>query len=184
MESRYQEFGVCGLSCRLCPHFHTVGESRCTGCRGEVRMGAGCALVTCAVKRRGIEFCWECDESETCERWARHREHGRSHDTFVSYASLEDNIETVARLGLDAFIAGQLEREGLLLEMLGEFNEGRSKSYYCIAATVLDPSELRSAIDAARESTAGADVRERAKALHASLDAAARARGRSLVLRK
>ena len=82
---RYPEVAVCGLSCRLCPHYHTAGASRCTGCKGESRMSAGCAFLTCAVKRRGIESCGDCGDKSSCERWASHRAAGREHDSFVTY---------------------------------------------------------------------------------------------------
>ncbi len=149
-----------------------------------MRMAVGCPFITCALKRKGIEFCWDCDESDSCERWADHREFGRTRDTFVCYASLEDNIASIRRTGLKAFIDEQCEREGLLVEMLAEFNEGRSKTYYCIAATVLDLSELRSALESARESVSGMDVRDRSKTLHGLLDAAASVRSLRLALRK
>jgi hypothetical protein len=149
-----------------------------------MRMAVGCPFITCAVKRKGIEFCWECDESESCERWAGHREFGRTRDTFVCYASLEDNIASIGGFGLQAFIDEQCERERLLVEMIAEFNEGRSKTYYCIAATVLDPSELRSALESARESARGMDARERSKVLHALLDEAANSHSLKLALRK
>jgi hypothetical protein len=68
--------------------------------------------------------------------------------------------------------------------MLQEFNEGRSKSYYCIAATILTPVELRDALDEARRKAAGADVKSRSKALHEALDNAAARNGRILRLRK
>jgi hypothetical protein len=184
MDSRHPEIGVCGLSCRLCPRFHAEGPSRCAGCKGESRMAAGCPFISCAVKRRGIEFCWDCDESDTCERWARHRAAGQEHDSFVSYAALDCNIASVERLGIEAFIEDQLERERLLIEMLVAFNEGRSKSYYCVAATVLRLDELRAAILEARALAAESDVRARAKALHEALDTAARARSLTLALRR
>jgi hypothetical protein len=148
-------------------------------------MAVGCPFITCAVKRRGIEFCWECEESVSCGRWAGHRACGREHDSFVCYAALEDNIAAIERDGIDAFVAGQRQREALLREMLEQFNEGRSKTYYSIAVTVLDPAEVRSALDAARQDMAGeADVRVRSKALHARLDEIASTRGLRLALRK
>lgn len=47
--------------------------------------------------------------------------------------------------GIEAFNEQQKIRENLLLRLLKQFNEGRSKSYYCIAATVLNINELESA---------------------------------------
>lgn len=148
-------------------------------------MAVGCPFITCAVKRKGIEFCWECEEGGSCERWAAHRAYGRERDTFVCYAALEDNIAAVQRNGIDAFVAEQRVRESLLREMLEEFNEGRSKTYYSIAVTLLAPGEVRSALDATRRKTANeAGIRVRSKTLHSHLDAIASARSLSLALRK
>ena len=41
MKIKYPEIGICGLSCRLCPRFHTETQSKCNGCKSESRM-AGC----------------------------------------------------------------------------------------------------------------------------------------------
>ena len=146
-------------------------------------MSAGCPFITCALKRKGVSFCWDCEEGDGCARWARHRALGREGDSFTSYAALESNIALAERDGIAAFLEEQRLRERLLGEMLAEFNEGRSKSYYCIAATVLTPAELREALDSAR-SSAETDVRERSRALHARLDAAAEKRGVMIALRK
>jgi hypothetical protein len=27
-------------------------------------MAVGCPFITCAVKKKGIEFCWDCEENE------------------------------------------------------------------------------------------------------------------------
>jgi hypothetical protein len=184
VEIEYPEIGICGLSCRLCPSYHIDGPSRCGGCKSEFRMSAGCPFITCAVKRKGIEFCWQCNESASCAKWRGHREYSREHDTFVCYQKLEDNIALIGAEGIEAFSADQVVREGLLREMLGEFNEGRSKRYYSIAATVLDLDELRVALDQARVHAAGLDAKGRAKLLHGLLDAVAADKGYHLRLRK
>ena len=137
----YPTIGICGLSCKLCPMYHTKTESRCLGCKSEGRMRVGCPFITCAVKKKDIEFCWECKESKSCDKWKKHKEFGKNYDTFKCYQKLEDNIELIQRNGLTEFEKQQMIREQLLNEMLAEFNEGRSKSYYCIAATVLEIDE-------------------------------------------
>ena len=184
MKPRYVDIGICGLSCRLCPRFHTEGTSLCLGCKSEVRMSAGCPFITCALKRKGLEFCWDCDESGTCAKWKKHRDIARERDTFTCYASLNDNIDAVSKRGLDAFIADQDQRLEILGEMLGHFNEGRSKTYYCIAATRLDPAELTDAISKAKKSSASQDVRQRSKVLHTLLDELASRHAITLALRK
>jgi hypothetical protein len=68
--------------------------------------------------------------------------------------------------------------------MLAEFNEGRSKSFYCIVATVLDIQEITQAIAMAKNKSVGKDMRSRSKDLHMVLDRIAEQRNCSLKLRK
>jgi hypothetical protein len=170
MEIKYPEIGICGLSCRLCPSFHTVGESKCGGCKSETRMQAGCPFITCAIKKRGIEFCWQCNESAACEKWQSHRNFSRDYDTFVCYQKLEENIAYVENEGIDAFEQAQLARERLLAEMLADFNEGRSKRYYCIAAAVFEIQELETALKLPKQDAGNLSIKDRSKVLHAILD--------------
>jgi hypothetical protein len=184
MRIEYPEIGVCGLSCRLCPMYQSVAESRCSGCKGEDRMKLGCPFITCAVKRKGIEFCWQCPAGERCQKWHKHRMRGRSYDSFICYQRLENNIAFVAGQGISAFVADQKERERLLSLMLTGFNDGRSKSFYCVAATVMDVQEMTAAIARARDETAGCDLKRKSKTLRAILVEIAEQREYTLRLRK
>ncbi|PKL64623.1 MAG: hypothetical protein CVV32_08100 [Methanomicrobiales archaeon HGW-Methanomicrobiales-3] len=184
MTISYPEIAICGLSCRLCPHYHTEGRSRCGGCKTESRISAGCPFITCALKKKGVEFCWDCKEQEMCEKWARHRKAGKTADSFKCYQTLEDDIAFIQKDGVEAFENLQKKRESLLNEMLAEFNEGRSKSYYCIAATVLAIAELERILAEAKKNSAGLAIKEKAGVLHALLDDVARQRNYHLKLRK
>ena len=184
MEVQHPEIGVCGLSCRLCPRYYTEGKSRCGGCKKPSRMGAGCPFITCAVKRRGIEFCWQCDESAACEKWRRHRDLGRQHDSFVCYQRLDENIAFVQREGVRAFEGEQKAREGLLRAMLREFNDGRSRTLYSIAVTVMQVEELKEALTQARKKSRAADVKAKAEVLRSILQSVGRENGYCLKLRK
>ncbi len=127
MNIKHVEVGVCGLSCRLCPAYHRETKSRCLGCKSEFRMGAACAFQNCALKKKGIEFCGFCEESETCERWRKNREMGKKGDSLLSYQKVEDNIAFIQKNGIAKLEDEQKTREQLLKEMLADFNEGRSK---------------------------------------------------------
>jgi len=164
--------------------YKTDAASRCGGCKSPARMAAGCPFITCAVKNKGIEFCWECDESTTCEKWKNHREAGKTHDSFKCYQTLEEDISFIAQQGIAGFEKIQKRRERLLDEMLRDFNEGRSKNYYCIAATVFEPEELEEALARAEQESEGMDMKEKAKILHSILDAIALKKKYSLKLRK
>lgn len=181
---RFVEIGVCGLSCRLCPIHHSGGESRCGGCKSASRMVVGCPFLTSAVKRKGIEFCWNCTESELCEKWGKHREVSKHHDSFVCYQKLEDNIRSILKNGIEEFEKEQIMRENLLKEMLKDFNEGRSKTFYCIASTVLEIKELENALHQAQKQSEGSGIREKSKVLHQILNKIAEEKNYCLKLRK
>ncbi len=184
MHIRFPEIGICGLSCRLCPMYVTTAASRCRGCKSPDRMAVGCPFITCAVRKKGIEFCGECEERTTCEKWGRHREAGKHHDSFKCYQTLEEDISFIDKKGIDEFERIQRQREQFLNEMLQDFNEGRSKTYYCIAATVFDLEELKEALSRARKESEGMDVKGRSEILHSILDAIARKKNYTLKLRK
>lgn len=184
LQFKYVEIGICGLSCRLCPRYHTETKSKCAGCKSENRMAVGCPFITCAVNNKGIEFCWNCEDNITCEKWKKHREFGENHDTFKCYQKLEDSISFIQKYGVNEFEQVQKARENLLKEMLQEFNEGRSKSYYCIVVTVFEIEELKKALIKARTDSIGLEIKAKSKILHSMLDEIAKRKNYCLKLRK
>lgn len=181
---RYPEIGICGLPCRLCTMFHIDGPSRCAGCKSSTRMKAGCPFHSCAIERQGVEFCGDCPAHETCSRWARFREWRAKKDTVVCSQTLESDLEWTERKGLTAYDELQKERLRLLKKMLEAFNEGRSKGYYCIAASVLDLEGLKKILSEAEKRGKGLAVKERSAVLHTLLDARADKKGFVLRRRK
>jgi len=169
MKSQYPKIGICGLSCRLCPGYVMRTKSRCRGCKTKWRLVGPCSILHCAVKR-DVEFCGDCKESKNCEKWKRHREMGKKYDSFKCYQKLEDDIAFIQKHGLVEFRKAQKVREKLLWEMLNGFNEGRSKSYYCLVATVLEVNEIEKALKEAKSKSKGLDIKEKAKLLHSIFD--------------
>jgi len=147
-------------------------------------MSAGCPFITCAIKKKGIEFCWQCKENETCEKWRKHRKFGKWVDSFKCYQRLENNIAFIQKNGVIEFEKVQKIRENLLKKMLREFNEGRSKSYYCVAATVLEIEELEEILHKAKKDSFGLEVKERSEIFHLILDKIAERKNYYLKLRK
>ncbi len=182
---RYRALGICGLSCRLCPRYQSTAASRCEGCKTASRLGAACSIQTCALKKQRVEYCGACSQSESCRKWAEHREAGRRHDSFVSYLQLEENILQIQQMGLSKWNRLQLQKERLLKKLLEEYNEGRSGSYLCLAATLLPLDDLKTTMaEERRNRHAQSDTKTRSKAIHSILDRIAERRNTKLVLRK
>jgi len=113
-----------------------------------------------------------------------HRAAGEKADSFICYQKLEANIASVQEHGVDGFEVLQKKRENLLKEFLQDFNEGRSKSNFCIAATVLEIKELEGALQEARQKSEGLDRKEKSRLMHTLLDEIAAKKGYLLKLRK
>jgi hypothetical protein len=103
---------------------------------------------------------------------------------FNCYQTLEHDISFIQERGISEFERIQKQREHLLKEMLTNFNEGRSRSFYCIAATVLDVEELKEACTRAQKESYGFDVKGKSKVLHSILADLAEKKGYRLTLRK
>ena len=109
---------------------------------------------------------------------------GKEYDSFKCYQKLEDDISFIQKHGLAEFRKSQKVREKLLWKLLDGFNEGRSKSYFCLAATILDVGELKEALAEAVANSRGLGVKEKAKLEHSILDRIAEKKGYYLKLRK
>ncbi len=187
---RYPEIGCCGIDCGLCPRYHTDGPSRCPGCSGPgfFEVMSGCGNITCCVTKKGLEVCGECDEfpCKRFESWLDEAPSGVT-DSFVTHRRTKPNLEFIRDAGLEPFVEQLRERMGLLETMLGGYNEGRSKSRYCLAAALLPIDGLRTALRDAEasveaEGIPAGDLKARAKVLRGLLDELALREGVELKL--
>jgi len=188
VHKRYPTIGVCGLDCGLCPRYYTVGTSRCPGCCGPgfSDKHPSCGFITCCVKKRKLEVCAECADFP-CSRFEESDE--GEYDSFLTYRCVRRNLNFIKEHGVEEFVARQRKRMELLDEMLRQFNEGRSKSHYCIAATLLSVESIEAAVQTARreaetQGIGAGDVKGKAKVLKGIIRDAAMEQGVDLKLRK
>ncbi len=109
---------------------------------------------------------------------------GKKYDSIVCYQKVEDNIGFIEKNGVVEFEEQQKTRENLLKAMLAEFNEGRSKTLYCIAAAVLKIVELEKVLNEARAKATGLDLKAKATIMHSLLNEVAYKKNYLLKLRK
>jgi len=148
---KYPTIGCCGLDCGLCPRYYTVGSSRCPGCCGPgfFDVYPSCSYITCCVKKRGREVCAECDEFP-CSKFESWLANGGKYDSFLTHKKANYNTSFIRKHGIEKFIEQQRKRIKILEAFLRDFNDGRSKSYFCIAVTLLPIEDLELSIAKAR----------------------------------
>ena len=141
---KYPTIACCGLDCGLCPTYYTKGPSRCPGCCGPdfLSKHPSCSIITCCVKNNKFETCAECNEfpCPKLNKWD-------VYDSFICHRVSLTNLNLIKENGLDDFIEHQKQRISYLKIMLENFNEGRSKSFYCIAAALLQLGDLKEALN-------------------------------------
>lgn len=188
----YPTVGACGLDCGLCPRYYTAGPSRCPGCGGPgfAEKHPSCSFITCCVKKRGFEVCGQCPEFP-CSKFKSEEEYRTVplSSSYPPYRNVMSNLSLIKEKGVNEFLKLQGERICLLEAMIENYDEGRSKSFFCRAAALLEPAALKASLDKAKASIgAGSDetidTRYKAKVLRAILAEAALRSGTELNAKK
>jgi len=184
----YPTIACCGLDCGLCPRYYTVGSSRCPGCCGPdfFNKHPSCSYITCCVKKKSLEVCAECSEFP-CAKFESWLENGGEYDSFLTHKKAKVNHDFIQAHGLKNFITQQKKRIILLEEMLRNFDDGKSKSFYCIAATLLPISDLITSLEKTKQKIKGNkfdDRKTKSKILKELLNESASRNKLELKLRK
>ncbi|OGO06739.1 MAG: hypothetical protein A2Z76_04425 [Chloroflexi bacterium RBG_13_56_8b] len=184
---KYPIVGACGLNCGLCPRYYTEGTSRCPGCCGPDfwQRHPSCGFITCCVKQRKLESCAQCVDWVRCDRVAKVLDGAKSHDSFLSYRPLADNFAFIQKNGIEEFVRWEMEKQEFLRHLINDYDEGRSKSFYCTSCQLVPLDRLREALeDAEAKMTAGTDIKEKAKLVRAAISNVANSLYIDLKLRK
>ncbi len=179
---QFSTIGCCGIDCGLCTRYHSDGPSACPGCGAPNFKDnhPSCGFVTCCVIKRGYETCADCTDFP-CSRFDAERE-GR--DSFVTHRKVFENLEAIRENGLETFLKEQKQRIDILINLLDNFNEGRSKSFYCLACALLPLGDLVSLMRVIHYINPDLSIKDRARQVRTLFNDRADVLGIELVLRK
>lgn len=180
-QRQYPLFSACGLNCGLCPRYYTDGASRCPGCAGEgfSLKHPVCGILSCS-QRHGVEYCALCGEYP-CKKF----DGADGSDSFISHKNQLLDLDKAKNIGLDAYKAELDAKVELLKSLLKGFDDGRRKSFFCIAVNLLDLNDLMSVMEQVNGETKPEDtLKEKSAAAVRLLQAIAEKRGIMLQLRK
>jgi len=130
----YPLFSACGLNCGLCPRYHTGGRSKCPGCAGEgfSDKHPPCGVLSCC-QRKGVEYCFMCDEYP-CGKY----KDADLYDSFITHKNQFHDFEKAKRRGVDVYKAELNRKLRALGQLLENYDDGRRKSFFCLAVNLLD----------------------------------------------
>ena len=154
----YPWLSLCGLKCRLCTLYM---DQYCPGCGGG-EGNQSCAIARCSLSHGGVTFCSQCGEFP-CARY----EQAEEYDSFITHRNKRRDLEKVLQIGRDAYGEEQEEKEQILKQLLAGYNDGRRKSFFCVAVNLLKLQDLREIMGHLESHEAAEDETVREKAVYA-----------------
>jgi len=132
--------------------------------------------------KKGFTTCAECEEYP-CDRYSR-----RGWGTDQWSRTAQASLSSIKEIGMKDWLGEQRERRLLLENLLANYNEGRSMSFYCLATSLMPPELINEAINELKEKLAtnqieGTDMKAKAKALRGIIQSLAQESGLELKLR-
>ena len=168
-----QLLSLCGLNCGLCPMF--LGKY-CGGCGNG---NQSCSIARCAMEHRNVEYCFRCPEYP-CQKCG----HPDAYDFFITHQRRLEDLEKAKCIGIEAYNREQREKMAILTELLEQYNDGRKKTLFCLAANLLELPSLRQGMEAIRSQGQNLDAKARGALASAVLHRIAAEQGAELKLRK
>ena len=177
----YPQFSACGLNCGLCPRYYTKGPSRCPGCAGEgfTEAHCSCSMLSCC-QRKGLEYCFLCDEYP-CKKY----DGEGMVDSFITHMNIFTDAAKAKQIGIEAYKAELDKKIKILEELLEHYDDGRRKSFYCLAVNLLGQDDINSVMKQIKDKIdSQSPLKEKAKAAAGFFQAIADEKGIVLKLRK
>ena len=164
---QYETIGCCGIDCGLCPRFYTTGNSACPGCGGLnfLEKHPSCGYLTCCVIKNKLEVCSECKDYP-CKRFDSEK---NGYDSFVTHKKVFTNLDFIQSKGIEPFLESQKIRMEILHDLLTNYDDGRSKGFYCLSCALLPVDNLQEILGFAQNMNNELDLKEKSKLAKDSL---------------
>lgn len=170
-------FSLCGLNCGLC----TMRlNGYCPGCGGG-EGNQSCKIARCSMQHGKPEYCNQCEEF-SCEKYEKMDEF----DSFITHQNRKRDLKKQQEIGAEAYRAEQEEKIHILEWLLANCNDGRKKTFFCLAVNLLELEDVRKVMEQIRtdEMFGGLSLKEKAGYAAGRFQKVAGERGILLKLRK
>lgn len=84
-----------------------------------------------------MEYCYECGQYP-CEKY----EHIDEYDSFIMHRGQKADLEKARSMGIEQYNLEQQEKIKIFSWLLYNYNDGRRKNFFCVAANLLELSEI------------------------------------------
>lgn len=143
------QFSLCGLNCALCSM--KLGNY-CPGCGGGDG-NQGCKIARCSLQYENLEYCFQCDDYP-CEKY----DGIDKCDSFITHRHQLSDMVKIQKIGVEQYHCELKQKSEILSYLLENFNDGRKKSFFCIAMNLLDIVDIESIMEKLRRETQSTDL--------------------------
>lgn len=169
-------FSLCGLNCALCT---MKLDGYCPGCGGGAG-NQGCSIARCSVETGNHQYCFEC-ESYPCEKY----DDITRYDSFITHRRQIIDMEKAKAIGAEIYTVELCKKVKILKHLLENYNDGRRKTFFCLAVNLLEISDIHSVVEQIEnETTNDNSLREKALIAVSHFEDTARQKGIVIKLNK
>jgi len=98
-------------------------------------------MLSCC-QRKGLEYCFLCEEYP-CKKY----DGVDLSDSFISHRNQLSDPERAKQISLEAYETELNEKIKILKQLLQNYDDGRRKSFYCLAVNLLDLLDINVVMD-------------------------------------
>lgn len=170
-------FSLCGLNCSLCPM--KVG-GYCPGCGGG-EGNQSCGIAKCSIEHDNVQYCFLCSEYP-CTKY----EEIDRYDSFITHRHQLGDMKKAQTEGIENYTRQQERKSKILKQLLQDYNDGRRKTFYCLAVNLLPLSEIEKVMENLKNFNGlnDLDVKEKAEKVTDDLKRIGREKGILLKMNK
>lgn len=89
------------------------------------------------MRHESVGYCFQCKEYP-CDRYAR----ANDKDSFITYLHVPADMDDAKRNGLESYLNDLSRKSDLLDSLLENWDNGRLKSFFCLAVNLLPLEDL------------------------------------------
>lgn len=123
---KYELIGCCGMSCSLCPKYHTNSKSKCCGCGPDLHCKY-CATFKCCTIKHQLESCADCTKTP-CSKIMNLKDWKGFNTNKIWLKHLKE----IKKIGYKNWNKSQVEKRKHVEKALEKYDSGRSKSFIII----------------------------------------------------
>lgn len=100
-----------------------------------------------------MEYCFLCEEYP-CQRLQDSLEF----DSFLTHQHMLRDLDRAQKMGMETYLEELGEKTAILEKLLAGYNDGRRKSFFCLAVNLLELSDCQEVWEEISSQTTGAPI--------------------------